>query len=466
MHDRHGGRLADRLADACRALVAPVGLRYHALHHWIPSLPYHNLGRAHRVLVATLRSDAPYHATVERGFLPPLRDLLRRSRTRPRSGPEMMKPILPGAGDAGQMRIGICAPYDLGRDGGVNSHIRAQARALRALGHEVCVFGASSAPLADGERALSGCISPVVGGTETPHRPRSTRVVAGGAAAADRAVRRPPHARAAHAARAVVRAVAGHGAGGRHVPHASRAGPSLVWPVPWLLAPLMRRIHTRLAVSDAARRTVARDFPGDYEIVPNGIDVERFRQPAPRPAGMPDQQRFVLFVGRLEPRKGVDRLIRAMAIVQHHAPDVRLAIVGDGPDRAALEAAARDAGVDVLFTGRVSDAALPAYYRAADIVCSPALGDESFGIVLLEAMAAERPIVATRIEGYAEMLAEQEAPGSSTSTIRRRWPDEITSLLADPDCERSLGARGAAFVRDYDWTAIARRLESIYRSLL
>jgi fatty acid desaturase len=67
------------LADTGRALVAPVGLRYHALHHWIPSLPYHNLGRAHRMLVATLQPDAPYHATIERGFLPPLRDLLRRS---------------------------------------------------------------------------------------------------------------------------------------------------------------------------------------------------------------------------------------------------------------------------------------------------------------------------------------------------------------------------------------------------
>jgi fatty acid desaturase len=77
-------RLSDRFAGLCRALAAPVGLRYHALHHWIPSIPYHNLGRAHRVLVSTLRSDAPYHATVERGFLPPLRDLLRRSRTRSR----------------------------------------------------------------------------------------------------------------------------------------------------------------------------------------------------------------------------------------------------------------------------------------------------------------------------------------------------------------------------------------------
>jgi hypothetical protein len=73
-----------RITDACRALVAPVGLRYHALHHWIPSLPYHNLGRAHRRLVAALQPEAPYRSTIERGFTPPLRDLLRRSRTRAR----------------------------------------------------------------------------------------------------------------------------------------------------------------------------------------------------------------------------------------------------------------------------------------------------------------------------------------------------------------------------------------------
>jgi len=84
------GSVWSRVSNACRVLAAPVGLRYHALHHWIPSLPYHNLGRAHRVLVSTLRSNAPYHSTIEPGFVPPLRDLLRRSRTaaRQRSAPQ------------------------------------------------------------------------------------------------------------------------------------------------------------------------------------------------------------------------------------------------------------------------------------------------------------------------------------------------------------------------------------------
>jgi len=181
---------------------------------------------------------------------------------------------------------------------------------------------------------------------------------------------------------------------------------------------------------------------------------------------MPSQLRFVLFVGRLEPRKGIDRLIRAMAAVQRQAPEARLAIVGDGPDRAALEATARDADVDVLFTGRVSDAVLPAYYRAADIVCSPALGDESFGIVLLEAMAAERPIVATRIDGYAELLAQAGSARLVAVDDEAALAREITVLLDAPELRRTLGARGGVFVRDYDWDPIARRLESIYLAAL
>jgi phosphatidylinositol alpha-mannosyltransferase len=170
----------------------------------------------------------------------------------------------------------------------------------------------------------------------------------------------------------------------------------------------------------------------------------------------------VLFVGRLEPRKGVDCLVRAMQIVQHRAPDVRLVLVGDGPDRAALELAGRLAGVDIIFAGRVSDDALPAFYRAADIVCAPARGGESFGIVLLEAMAAERPIVATRIEGYEELLADAGTARLAAVDDPSALASEITLLLEAPALCRILGARGRLFAANYDWDTIARRLESIY----
>ncbi len=368
-------------------------------------------------------------------------------------------------GHARPLRIGLCAPYDLGRDGGVNSHIRAQARVLRGLGHDVCVFGASSAPLADGEVALSTSISLVIGGTETGIGvdPRSWWRVAG--------LFRTARFDVLHLHEPLMPLVPWFALRQSTVPvvatfHTHREqGHRWYGPYHWLLAPLMQRIHVRLAVSDAARRTVANDFPGDYEVVPNGIDVNRFRQAAARPATMPDDRRFVLFVGRLEPRKGVDRLIRAMAVVQQQAPDARLVIVGEGPDRAALEATARDAGVYATFTGHVSDDDLPAYYRAADIVCSPALGGESFGVVLLEAMAAGRPIVATRIEGYRELLASAGSARLVDVDDEAAIGREITLLLDAPELRRTLGASGAAFVRAYDWNTIARRLESIYTRL-
>jgi phosphatidylinositol alpha-mannosyltransferase len=372
-----------------------------------------------------------------------------------------------GATDDGRpLRIGVCAPYDLGRDGGVNSHIRAQARALRRLGHDVCVFGASSAPLGDAELALSTCVSLVIGGTETGIGvdPRSWWRVA--------ALFRRARFDVLHMHEPLMPLVPWFALRQAAVPvvatfHTHREqGHRWYGPYQGLLAPLMRRIRTRLAVSEAARRTVARDFPGRYEIVPNGIDLDRFREPAARPAIMPDGLRSVLFVGRLEPRKGVDRLIRAMTIVQTRAPDARLVIVGDGPDRAALEAMARDVGIGATFAGRVPDDVLPAYYRAADIVCSPALGDESFGIVLLEAMAAERPIVATRIDGYAELLAQAGSARLVDIDDAAALAHEITILLDAPELRSTLGARGAVFVANSAWDLIARRLESIYLAAL
>src|SRR5260221_1209152 len=231
-----------------------------------------------------------------------------------------------------------------------------------------------------------------------------------------------------------------------------------------LLAPLMRRVRPRLAVSESARRTVERHFPGRYEIVPNGIDVNRFCQPGARPAAMPDHLRSVLFVGRLEPRKGVDRLIQAMRSVRRDAGDARLVIVGDGPERGRLTTVAREAGIDAQFMGRVSEAELPSYYQSADVMCSPALGDESFGIVLLEAMAAARPIVATRIEGYAELLAGTGSARLVEADDPAALAREITLLLHAPELGRALGTRGRAFARAYDWSQIARQLESIYAS--
>jgi phosphatidylinositol alpha-mannosyltransferase len=360
------------------------------------------------------------------------------------------------------LRIGICAPYDLGRAGGVNTLIRAQAAALRRLGHQVLVFGASSAPLTDGEVSLGPCVSIVIGDTETGFGidPRSWW-------AAKRVLRStmfdvvhvheplmplPPWFVLWQATVPVVATFSTYRSEGhRWYPKFQD-----------FFGRLMKRVQVRLAVSEAAKRTVAEHFPGDYEVVPCAIDVERFATPAARPVTMPADWRHVLYVGRMEPRKGVDRLVRAMVDVHDRLPRTQLVIVGGGPGRADVETLARQLDVRVVLAGRVSDDDLPAYYQHADVVCSPAIADESFGIVLLEAMAAGRPIVATDIAGYSEWLgpagcARLANVGDAASLAR-----ELLAVLEDSALARTLGERGARESKKYDWNVVARRLEEIY----
>jgi phosphatidylinositol alpha-mannosyltransferase len=232
-----------------------------------------------------------------------------------------------------------------------------------------------------------------------------------------------------------------------------------------LLAPLMRRLGARFVVSRAAQRTVEDTFPGTYELFPNGIESARFRAAFTRPPELEARRRHVLCVGRLEPRKGLDHLVDAMALVQAVHRDVRLAIVGDGPDRERIRARADTANVDVLFTGRVSDAELPAYYRHADVVCCAATGGESFGIVLLEAMAAGRPVVATSIQGYVELAAAAEAVRFVPPGDARAMAEAVGAWLDDDASRARVAETAPTFTLPFDWTTLARRLEARYGSL-
>ena len=364
------------------------------------------------------------------------------------------------------MKIGICAPYDLARSGGVNTVIRAQAGALRQIGHDVCVFGAASAPLQDGEVSLGGCLSIVVGETETGFGvdPRSWWTT-------KRLLREkrfdvvhmheplmplPPWFVLWQADAPVIATFQTYREQGhRWYPKYKR-----------IFDPLMARVDVRLAGSEAAKRTVAAHFPGDYEILPNGIDVEHFAAPAPRPAVMPAGRRHVLYIGRIEPRKGVDRLVRAMQIVQRQVAGVQLVVAGRGPDREAIQSLARELDVRAVFPDRVSDDELPGLYQSADVVCSPALGDESFGLVLLEAMAAGRPIVASNIDGYAELLTPAGSARLAKVGDVTALAEEISAVLTDASLARTLGERGATAAKNYDRIVIARRLEEIYRNAI
>jgi phosphatidyl-myo-inositol alpha-mannosyltransferase len=363
------------------------------------------------------------------------------------------------------MRIAIVAPYDLSRPGGINNQIRGQAQALRRLGHDVRVYGPASAPLDDGEGSLGRTVAVTFGGTESGLGldPRAIvrvgRMLGRGVDLLH--VHEPftPLAPWIALVRADVPVV-----GTFHVHRED--GHRWYRAMAWALQPLSRRLAAGIAVSPSALRTVAPHFPRTYDIVPNGIDVERFRTPRPRPPGFEPGAAHVLYVGRLEPRKGVEVLVRAMAEVQRRQPQARLTIAGDGPDRGRLADIARQAGVHVRFAGAVTDDALPAYFQAADVVCSPALGGESFGIVLLEAMASGCAVVASRIEGYEALVGARACARLVPPGAPMPLADAICDILADAALRRRLGEAGAAAAREYDWPAVASRLTAIYGRVL
>lgn len=364
------------------------------------------------------------------------------------------------------LRIGLFAPYDLARAGGVGTQIRAQARALRSRGHVVTVLGPASAPLREGEIALGGSQPVTFGGTQSGLglNPLTARQVARVFDTTtfdivhlhEPLIPLVPWLVLRRARAPIVGTFHVHREQGHRFYAAGRP----------LLSALMRRVTYRIAVSDAARRTVAAHFPGSYEVVPNGIDVEQFRAPRSRPAALAPDRRHVLFVGRVEPRKGLEHLVRAVPRVQAHASNARLIVIGEGPDRAPLESLARTLGADVTFAGHVSDEDLPAFFQASDVVCSPALGGESFGLVLLEAMACETAVVASRIEGYAALAGDTECVRLVPPKDAEALAEALIDVLSHDHSRRALGARGAARARAFDWRAIGERLESIYYNLV
>jgi phosphatidylinositol alpha-mannosyltransferase len=222
------------------------------------------------------------------------------------------------------------------------------------------------------------------------------------------------------------------------------------------------RLHGRIAVSGAARHFIDRYFQGDYRVIPNGVDVDRFQRAVPL-ARWQDGTFNLLFVGRHEPRKGLLDLLKAYRILRKTGCNCRLLVVGTGPqEREARRYVLTRRMVGVEFLGRVSDEAKAQLFRTADVFISPATGGESFGIVLLEAMAAGAPIVASDIHGYKGVLRR----GEQGLLVPPRSPKEVAAatarLLADPALRATMSASGRARAEEFSWDRVTAKVEAYY----
>jgi len=362
------------------------------------------------------------------------------------------------------------SPYDLGVPGGVQSHVASLASAMRADGDEVVIVapGDGRGPFG-GYAGTGGSLRVPFNGSVAPIGP--------GALSASRTRRYLAEIQpdVVHVHEPLVPAV---GLSAARTDVAPVVATFHAWSSDVrayrFARPLGRRVldglAASLAVSDAAARYHAAALgvdPGRFEVVPNGVEVARFAAVPERRVGGGDDPETLLFVGRLEPRKGLATLIRAFVRLRTDRPGVRLLVVGEGSERARCEAALPAAmRQDVRFLGRVDDAALVAAYAEADLYVSPAIGGESFGIVLLEAMAAGRPVVASDLPGYRSVVT----PGRDGVLVPAGDPGAlataVAALLDDPDRRVQMIEAGRATAAAHDWPAVATRLRAVYERVL
>lgn len=234
--------------------------------------------------------------------------------------------------------------------------------------------------------------------------------------------------------------------------------------------PFHNKLHGKICVSQAALDLVSRYFPGDYVVIPNGIDVDEFGAPDIQPIEKYNDGRpNILFVGRLEKRKGFRYLMRAFPYIVEAIPDARLIVVGayDKDDKEPFVRYARMHHLSsVKFVGQVPAAELPRYYKTCDVFCAPSTGFESFGIVLLEAMAAGKPIVATDIFGYRSVM-EHGCEGLLVEPENERaLASAIIALLRNPTLRQEMGERGRQKAARYDWPLVAQQVLGVYERLL
>lgn len=227
------------------------------------------------------------------------------------------------------------------------------------------------------------------------------------------------------------------------------------------------KLDGRIAVSKTAMEFTYQHFPADYRIIPNGVDIKHFSPEAPPLKEFIDGKINILFVGRQEKRKGLNYLFEAYELVRREIPDSRLIIVGPSTrwSRKYEKQIMQERRNSIVFTGSVAYADLPSYYKTADIVCSPATGRESFGMVLLEAMALGKAIVASDLPGYGNilthgveglMVSPRDVPGLA---------DAIITLVKDEKLRKEMGARGKLKASEYHWERVAEKVIGYYESV-
>ena len=369
------------------------------------------------------------------------------------------------------MKIGLVSPYDYSHPGGVITHVSYLAHHLHLMGHAVKIIAPvrkKSVRYFDEEVTPIGRPIPIpYGGTTarialSPWLPCQVRRVL------DREAFDVIHLHEPFIPMLCLSTLIESRAINIGTFHACHESSNIYWLNRSTMRKLGAKLHGKIAVSKPARDYISKYLPADYHIIPNGVDIHHFNPDGPARTEFKDDKLNILFVGRLEERKGVGDLIRACSLVKKDFPHFRLIITGPGIRlRLQYKTMAKILlGDRAVFTHYVTFPDLPAYYRTADIFCAPATSGESFGIILLEAMASCTPVVATDIPGYASVITHGQDGLLARPRNPRALADALLKLLTDRQLRLSIGERGVATANRYSWENVSRQVVDYYTSTL
>jgi phosphatidyl-myo-inositol alpha-mannosyltransferase len=358
------------------------------------------------------------------------------------------------------MRIALACPYAWDDPGGVQVHVRELARCLIGRGHEVLVVApARTTPAEPWVTAVGQPVDITYNASNAPIDPRPW---------SRRAIR---HALATfvpdvvHAHQPTVPSTGLWATLEARAPvvatfHSGATRARLYDVAAPVLRRALERIRVRIAVSDRAAAFDRERLGGEFRVIPNGIDVDRWASARPADLG-PGAK--ALFVGRLDARKGFPVAVAAFERLARTREDLRLVVVGDGPEREAVDALPLLLRARVMMLGPVPNADLPPIHAACDVYLGASTGGESFGIVLVEAMAAGVPVVASDTPGYDEVVRD----GLDGLLVPPSDPAALAAaagrVLGDADLAARLTAAARARAADFAWATVVGRIEDAYR---
>lgn len=363
------------------------------------------------------------------------------------------------------MKIGMVCPYSFDVPGGVQAHVVDLAEVLIERGHKVSVL----APASEGIELPDFVVS-AGKALAIPYNGSVARLSFGPAASArvrrwiadnDFDVLHIHEPNAPSLSMLALRVAQGPIVATFHT---STTKSLVLSTFQGVLQPYLEKISGRIAVSELARRWQVESLGSDAVEIPNGVDVGAFAH-AERLPGYPRSGPTILFLGRYdEPRKGMAVLMRALSKLVAKHPDLEVLVVGRG-DKSRLRREAGSLAPHFRLLGQVDDKEKASALRSADVYCAPNLGGESFGIVLVEAMAAGTPVVASELDAFRRVLRDGTAGELVPIEDSEALGDAVLRVLDDEAHRRRLIDAGTAVVGEYDWPVVAEQILRVYETV-